>query len=91
MTTLTLQIPDSVVKRARALALKDGISLDQFVALAMAEQTFSRITLDEMAERAKRGSREKLLAVARQGAACRASTGGPMASRSGLPRDFVIP
>ena len=38
MSTLTISVPDSIRRRAETLAQNDGISMDQFVALAMAEK-----------------------------------------------------
>jgi hypothetical protein len=46
-----------------AQAHKEGISLNEFLTLAIAEKLATLSTADYLAERAKRGSREKLLAV----------------------------
>jgi hypothetical protein len=59
MSTLTLNIPESIRKRAQRLAGADGISLDQFVATALAEKIAVLDAGEYIAERAKRGSREK--------------------------------
>ena len=61
MTTLTIQLPASLAKKAAELARKDEISLDQFAAMAVAEKTSAWMTEDYLAERAQRGSREKFL------------------------------
>lgn len=61
MTTLTIQLPASLAKKAAELARRDDISLDQFAAMAVAEKTSAWMTEDYLAERAKRGSREKFL------------------------------
>jgi hypothetical protein len=45
------------------LAQEDGISVNQFVTLAVAEKVASISTIEYLEKRAKRGSREKLLAV----------------------------
>jgi hypothetical protein len=47
----------------REVAEAEGVSMNQFVTLAVAEKIATLETLDYLAERAKRGSREKLLAV----------------------------
>lgn len=44
-------------------AEKEGISLDQFIALSLAEKMAAIDTTSYLQERVKRGSREKLLAV----------------------------
>jgi hypothetical protein len=46
-----------------AEAHKEGISLNAFITLAIAAKLATLSTADYLAERAKRGSREKLLAV----------------------------
>lgn len=44
-------------------AQKEGISVTEFITLAVAEKLATLTTADYLAERAKRGSRDKLLAV----------------------------
>jgi hypothetical protein len=45
------------------LAQQDGISIDQFIATAVAEKIAALMTVEYLQERAKRGSREKFEAV----------------------------
>jgi hypothetical protein len=45
------------------MAQADGISIDQFVMLAVAEKVASISTLDYLEQRSRRGSREKLLKI----------------------------
>ena len=59
MSPLTISVPDSIRRRAEALAQNDGISMDQFVALAMAEKVAVLDAGTYLSERAARGSREK--------------------------------
>jgi hypothetical protein len=59
MSTLTVSLPDSIRRRAETLAQTDGISFDQFVALALAEKVAVLDAGTYLAERAARGSREK--------------------------------
>lgn len=47
----------------REISQAEGVSMNQFVTLAVAEKIATLETLDYLEERAKRGSREKLLAV----------------------------
>jgi hypothetical protein len=47
----------------RELAEAEGVSMNQFATLAIAEKIATLITVDYLEIRAKRGSREKLLAV----------------------------
>ena len=59
MSTLTLSLPDSIRRRAEALAETDGITFDQFVAIALAEKVAVLDAGTYLAARAARGSREK--------------------------------
>ena len=63
MSTLHLNLPQSMHEQVEALAQKEGISINEFIMLAVAEKLATLATADYLAERAKRGSREKLLAV----------------------------
>ena len=63
MSALSLRLPKSLHEQLRELALEDGISVNQFVVLAVAEKIASISTIEYLQKRSKRGSREKLLAV----------------------------
>lgn len=63
MSVMSLRIPKSLHNQVRELAKEEGVSINQFVALALAEKVATLQTVDYLEERAKRGSREKLLAV----------------------------
>lgn len=63
MNTVSLSLPQSLQEQVEALAQKEGISVPEFVTLAVAERLATLATADYLEERAKRGSREKLLAV----------------------------
>jgi len=63
MSTLHLTLPQSMQEQVEALSQKEGISINEFITLAVAEKLATLATADYLAERAKRGSREKLLAV----------------------------
>ena len=59
MSTLNVQLPDSLYKKLQKLADQDGVSLDQFVAIAIAEKISALTTEGYLRERASRGSRIK--------------------------------
>lgn len=59
MSTVSLTLPESLHKEAAALAQRENISFDQLVATALAEKMSALMTETYLAERAKRGSREK--------------------------------
>ncbi len=63
MSAISLHLPKSLREQLRELAQEDGISVNQFVTLAVAEKIAAISTIEYLEKRAKRGSREKLLAV----------------------------
>ena len=63
MSTISVHLPDSLQQQLRALAERDGISIDQFIATAVAEKVAALMTVEYLRERAKRGSLEKFEAV----------------------------
>lgn len=62
-SVLSLRIPKSLHNQVRKLAEEEGVSMNQFVMLALAEKVAALQAIDYLEERAKRGSREKMLAV----------------------------
>ncbi|MCB0012829.1 MAG: toxin-antitoxin system HicB family antitoxin [Anaerolineales bacterium] len=50
-------------EQVRELAQEEGISINQFVLLALAEKIAALQTINYLEERARRGSREQLLAI----------------------------
>jgi hypothetical protein len=59
MTRISVEIPASIHERAKVLAKQDGVSLDQLIALALAEKMSALDTDDYLRTRAARSSREK--------------------------------
>ncbi len=59
MSTLSLRLPDSLHEGVRKLAKQDNISINQFVATALAEKMSALTTETYLVERARRGSKEK--------------------------------
>ncbi len=59
MSTLNVNIPESLRRRAQSLAQSDGVPLDQFIATALAEKVAVLDADSYIRERAARGSREK--------------------------------
>jgi predicted DNA-binding protein len=59
MSSRSLRLPDSLHNRVRVLSKKDRISINQFVATAVAKKIAALETEDYIAERAQRASREK--------------------------------
>ena len=61
MSTLSLRLPDSLHNNLKRAADEDGISINQFISLAVAEKLSALQTYDIIAERAKGASRESFL------------------------------
>lgn len=59
MSTISLRLAESLHKRVRELAKREGISINQLVATALAEKISALMTTDYLERRAKRGSRKK--------------------------------
>jgi hypothetical protein len=63
MSSLSLRLPNSLHKKLRELAQREGISINQFITTAVAEKMSALATVDYLDERAKKGSRKKFQAV----------------------------
>ncbi|MCB0174265.1 MAG: Arc family DNA-binding protein [Anaerolineae bacterium] len=63
MSVMSLRLPKTMYDQLKRMAEAEGISMNHFVTLAIAEKIATLNTLDYLEERAQRGSREKLLAV----------------------------
>lgn len=64
MSTLSVRLPDSLHKKLKELAEKEGVSMNQFITLAVSEKMSALLTVDYLKERAERGNRkafEKIL------------------------------
>jgi hypothetical protein len=59
MSTLSLRLPNSLHRQLRELAKREGISINQFISSAVGEKMAALMTAEYLAERARRGSREK--------------------------------
>jgi hypothetical protein len=59
MSNLSLRLPESLHRRVKDLASREGISINQFIATAVAEKMAALLTEDYLQERAQRGSRTK--------------------------------
>lgn len=66
MVRLSIRIPDSLHNQIRKLAEAEGVSINQFIATAVAEKVSALDTLDYLAERAARGDRSLFEAALRR-------------------------
>ena len=60
---MSIRLPDSLYKRLKQMAEAEGISMNQFITLAVAEKMSALATVEYLKERAKRDSRQKFEAV----------------------------
>lgn len=63
MSTISLRLPESLHRRVRELAQRDDVSINQFIATALAEKLSAILTGEYLEERAKRGERRKFVRV----------------------------
>ena len=63
MSTMHIELPDSLLKQARELAEKEGIALEQLIASALAEKMAAWKTVEYMKERAARADRSRFEAA----------------------------
>lgn len=61
MSTMSLRLPESLHQRARELAKKEGISINQLIATALAEKISALDTVAYLEERGARASRDAFL------------------------------
>ncbi len=62
MSTLTVQLPDSIAKQLQTCADYEGITVDQLIASAASEKLSALMTVAHLKDRAERGKREDYLA-----------------------------
>ncbi|WP_049629053.1 toxin-antitoxin system HicB family antitoxin [Cellvibrio sp. pealriver] len=63
MSTLSLRLPDSVHEQIKQLAKKDGISINQFAASAIAEKMAAYLTEEYLKKRAANGNEQAFLSA----------------------------
>lgn len=63
MTNLNVPIPDSLYKLIVALAVKENVSIEQLVAIALPAKVSAWMTKDYIEEKAKRGLWDKFQQV----------------------------
>jgi len=55
MSTLSVRLPESLHKRLKEMADKEGVSMNQLITLAVSEKVSTLLTVDYLKERAQRG------------------------------------
>jgi hypothetical protein len=59
MSTVSLRLPNFLHKEVKGIAKEEGISINQFIATALAEKMSALRTQEYIEHRAARGSRDK--------------------------------
>ena len=59
MSAISLRLPNSIHSRVRHLAKDDGVSVNQFITVALTEKLSVMNAAEYFEEKAKNGSREK--------------------------------
>jgi hypothetical protein len=59
MSTISLRLPESLHEKARELAEKENISINQLITLALAEKISALMTEDYLGARAQRATKAK--------------------------------
>ena len=59
MSAMSIRLPESLHRNARAFAEQEGVSVNQLIATALAEKLAALGAQDYLASRAKRASRQK--------------------------------
>ncbi|SPE60325.1 conserved hypothetical protein [Verrucomicrobia bacterium] len=62
MSTLSIQIPESLADQLREWAAKEGVTVDQLLCSAAAEKLSALMTVEHLRQRALRAKREDFLA-----------------------------
>ncbi|MGH2362306.1 MAG: toxin-antitoxin system HicB family antitoxin [bacterium] len=66
MSALSLRLPNSLHERARELARREGLSINQLVSAALAEKMSALLTEEYLEARARRSSRARFLSALAQ-------------------------
>lgn len=63
MSALSLRLPESLHRKVKELAERDAISINQFIATAVAEKTSALLTVEYLEARAGQGNRASFARV----------------------------
>jgi predicted transcriptional regulator len=66
MTSITIQIPDSILNHLEALAQKEGFSVSQFASSAVSEKLAVFQSIDFLKQEAEKGSVEEFHRLLKQ-------------------------
>jgi predicted transcriptional regulator len=58
MSTLSVRLPESLHKKIKELAEQEGVSMNQFITLAVSEKMSALLTVDYLKDRAEKASKQ---------------------------------
>jgi predicted transcriptional regulator len=61
MTSISIKLPDSLARKTREIAGRDGITVNQFVSTAVSEKLCGWITDEYIKQKAKKANKKKFL------------------------------
>ena len=62
MSTLTIQMPESLAQQLRECAAREGVTVDQLISSAAGEKLSALLTVDHLRDRARHAKREDFVA-----------------------------
>ena len=63
MSSLTVRIPESLHNGLREISKREGVSINQYIALAVTEKMSVINTMDAISERKKEGKKEEIFDI----------------------------
>lgn len=66
MSTLSVRLPESLHRKIKELAEKEGVSMNQFITLAVSEKMSALLTIDYLKDRAEKASKQKFESIMNQ-------------------------
>ena len=91
MSNLSLRLPDSLHRKIRQLAEQDDISINQFIATAVAEKTAALLTVDYLEERARRADPKLVDRILRRVPDVPPDPGDELPTRNAQPNKALQP
>ena len=85
MSTVTIQMPESLAQQIREWAAREGVSVDQLLSSAAAEKLSALMTVEHLRERARRAKREDFVRFLDSSPMCRRWLAMSCDARTHLP------
>jgi len=63
MSTLSVRLPESLHKKIKELAEREGVSMNQFITLAVSEKMLALLTVDYLKKRAEQTSKQNFMHI----------------------------